>query len=329
MRRLIAFVIMICPVCLLRAADTEPQSAGSEKARLPVRPADAGECLSSDHFLLFHNPWETEGEKIAYILELTCRHFFVVFGERGFELQRPASRLEWVIFTDKDAFRRYALATEGWDLSWLSGYYSSGTNRVAIMPPVKMSQWAITALGRPEGERAREIIACPPDAETSLAQLVHETAHQLAFNTGLQKRKVMYPLWASEGLAMDFEHSLLMEYCPSSVYIHKRARQLVRLYRQNELMPLDKLVALTHLRHDGTAIDIYAQVWGFYAFLRERYADALVAYYDELRQCEAGWRSQETRRREFVRAFGSAASLKGEWGRFLAELAVGEDDKGH
>ena len=44
-----------------------------------------------------------------------------------------------------------------------------------------------------------------PEAELSVATIVHEATHQIAFNSGLQTRFADVPLWISEGIAVFFE----------------------------------------------------------------------------------------------------------------------------
>ncbi len=287
---------------------------------LSTGPGGAYETLSTEHFSLISSPDPAESEKIAHLLELAYDHFGALFGGYQFELRTPPEKLRWVVFATGDSFNRYAIETEGWDLSWLTGYYSAKTNTVAIVTPQKASEWQV----RVQSSQAHDIIACPPDAETALVQLVHEAAHQLSFNTGLQKRKVLYPIWASEGLAMFFERSLLSDYSESSYYSGVRARRLVQLHRQRQLIRLEEFISVSRL-HDATrAIDVYAQAWGLFQFLCEHRTDALRAYLSSLHELEPGWRDERTLAHEFIETFGSPDQLDRQWQRFLEELSSGQ-----
>ncbi|OHB78512.1 MAG: hypothetical protein A2Z25_02015 [Planctomycetes bacterium RBG_16_55_9] len=272
--------------------------------------------LNTDHFSLICSPLTAESEKIALLLELAYHHFESTFTGYDFRLRTPEERLRWVAFSTKDSFNRYAVRTEGQDLSWLTGYYSAKTNLVAIVTSEKMAKWQV----KTQPALALGVIACPPDAETGLVRLVHEAAHQLSFNTGLQKRRVMYPLWASEGLAMFFERSLLSEYFHSSRYTSLRARRLASLYRRGELVRLDDFISITHPGEATRAIDVYAQAWGLFQFLFEYRADSLREYFSSLYDLEPGFRSEPTLRSEFVRAFGPPDRLERHWQRFIEEL---------
>jgi len=208
--------------------------------------------------------------------------------------------------------------TENQNLSWLSGYYSAKTNIVTIVSPEQISKWQVNA----HRNSSPDIIACPPDAETDMAKVLHEVAHQLSFNSGLQKRKVLYPLWASEGLAMFFERSFLIEYFKSSRYTEIRANQLVQLYNKNKLIPLEKFISMSRLDQEDNAIDVYAQAWGFFDFLCERKAMSLKRYFSDLYDNKPGFRDQKTICNEFIRAFGSMDQLELQWKNFLEVLSA-------
>jgi hypothetical protein len=274
------------------------------------------ENTNTDHFSLIYSSRETDGEKIAHFLEFAYYHFGSLFNGYDFKLQPLEEQLRWVTFTNKDAFNRYAIETEGRDLSWLTGYYSAKTNMVAFVAPDKISKWQVKAQER----QAPGIIACPPDAETDLVKLVHEAGHQLSFNMGLQKRGVMYPIWANEGLAMFFERSLLSQYFQSSRYPGLRSRRLAEVYRSGRLIRLDRFISMTRLDKDSSAIDVYAQAWGLFEFLCRNRTNSLRLYFSSLYDIEPGFRSEQTLRHEFVRVFGSLDELENQWQRFLKGL---------
>lgn len=273
---------------------------------------------STDYFNVFYDPYAADYDKISYLLDLAYHHFESLFNSYNFVLRPPQAKLTWIAFKNKESFNRYAIETEGRDLSWLSGYYSTGTNIVAVVTPEKMSKWQVKA----ERNQTPDVIACPPDAQTDLVKIVHETAHQLSFNTGLQKRGVKYPIWASEGLAMFFERSLLSEYFHSCRYTSLRARRLTELYRRGNLIPLDEFITMTRLDETSSAIDIYAQAWGLFHFLCEHRTKALRTYFSNLYAHDPGWKSERTLHDEFVKAFGSLDQLDRQWMRFLETLSV-------
>ena len=307
-------VLILCQSPIIGAGD---KSEVQTKHALSSVFDDTSKNLNTDHFNILYGSDVVEDEKIACILELAYHHFQSLFNGHDFKLKMPKEKLKWVIFSSSDSFNRFALETENQNLSWLKGYYSTKTNLVAIVTPEKMSKWQVKA----ERTLTPDIIACPPDAETDLAKVLHEVAHQLSFNSGLQKRKVLYPTWASEGLAMAFERSFLTENFKASRYTDIRARQLVQLYRNEKMIPLYRFLAMSRPDNSDCAIDVYAQAWGLFTFLCEQKTDSLRKYFLSLHNVEAGWRDQRTIRSEFYKAFGSLDDIEPQWKLFLETLS--------
>src|SRR4029078_11637531 len=48
-------------------------------------------------------------------------------------------------------------------------------------------------------------ILSQPGAERTVATIIHEATHQLAYNSGLEARFADNPFWVSEGIALYFE----------------------------------------------------------------------------------------------------------------------------
>jgi hypothetical protein len=305
-------------ICQAAVNNSDLQAVIKARGGLSITLDDAFKTLKTEHFCLISSLSPAEEEKIAYVLELSYRHFESLFKRHDFELRPPDNRLTWLAFNDTDSFNRYAIETEGRDLSWLTDYYSAGTNIVTIVTPEKISKWSLDVTK----SRLPDILACPVDAQTNLVKLVHEAGHQLSFNTGLLKRKVMYPIWASEGLAMFFEQSLLSEYLHSCRYTSLRSQRLTRLYRGRKLIRLDELVSMSCVDEDDCAIDVYAESWGLFQFLCEHRRDSLIQYFTSLYNLKPGYRSKKALHDEFVRAFGSLDKLEQQWNSFLDTLSV-------
>jgi hypothetical protein len=311
---LVLFAVSI--FCQAAASHSDQQSVDGANTEVSIAHDGTVNTLNTDHFSVVCVSRPADGEKIACLLELAYRHFELLFKSHDFELRTPENKLRWIAFGDTASFNLYAIETEGQDLSWLTGYYSGGTNAVAIVTPERISKWQIKA----QASQPPNVIACPPDAETGLVKLVHEAGHQLSFNTGLLKRRVMYPMWATEGLAMFFERSLVSEYFNSCRYTNLRAQRLARLYRRGQLIGLNKLISMSRADEDANAIDVYAQAWGLFQFLCEKRRDSLRQYLSNLYELKPGWRSEQTLRIEFVRAFGPIEQIDPQWTQFLRTL---------
>ena len=287
----------------------------STAAASPQRFGPSFSAFTSSNFKIVHDADKTEAEKIAQLLELTYQQFQSTFKSRGFELRNPDDKLMWVCFSDCGRFNTYALEADGMDLSWLSGYYSSKTNVVAIIKP--HAQAYLRENQPPAKNEDASILAITsiPGAHPDVVKIMHEAAHQFAFNTGLQKRRVMYPLWLSEGLATSFEAGQI----PQSDDV--RTLRLVEMYQQGNLIPLNEFITITRLPADSqTHKDIYAQACGLFNFLCEQRSGELKNYLNELYKLEPGMRSGQVLRSEFVSAFGPIDKLEGPWRQFIQSL---------
>jgi hypothetical protein len=101
------------------------------------------------------------------------------FADKGFAVERPASRLVVVLLASPQEFARYL---ELDDAGPVRGIYDLDTNRLVVCDN--------RAERNPLAERANSVA------------LHHEATHQLTFNTGLLDRAGDVPLAVSEGLAM-------------------------------------------------------------------------------------------------------------------------------
>lgn len=243
----------------------------------------------------------------------------------GLELEARTEPLVWRCFDDRGQYRRYAQAVEPAGALFPEAYYSTRSNHVVVLCD------ATTPLGVPAAPDAAMHLAArelgsavarsgwPAASIDRILLLTHEMAHQLAYNSGLQKRGVMYPLWVSEGLATFFECSALPK--AERAARASRQRRLAQLGWQGRLLGLHELVALAGPEAlESSAADVYAQCWGLLAFLLERHPGELSVYLSDLAHSPLGWRSSASLRRDFVRHFGPLDALDRHWRQFVASL---------
>jgi Protein of unknown function (DUF1570) len=142
------------------------------------------EAAATQHYLICYPPGLAEdwGERF----EQMFREFEIYFTSRGLKLHRPEVPMVAIVFNRRNDFIHYSMG-EGFQIgAEVSGYYSPRTNRVAMYAAA---------------------IATPAhgDWRQNAAMLLHEAAHQAAFNTGLHSRLSTPPQWLAEGLATLFE----------------------------------------------------------------------------------------------------------------------------
>jgi uncharacterized protein DUF1570 len=124
---------------------------------------------------------------------------------------------------------------------------------------------------------------------STLSKTRHEAAHQLLFNSGIQKRGKGYPFWLAEGLAMLFE----------SVDREGRAGpKLVNTYRLSTYRRVEregKLISLPDLlkeapRDNDSAEQVsgrYAQAWALTHYLWNKHPARLAAYLKAMEEKES------------------------------------------
>jgi hypothetical protein len=145
------------------------------RARLQAEFGRAFDVTGAGHYLVVHprgqsGAWAERFER----LYRSFRHYFQV---RGARLSEPPYPLVAVVFANQQDYLRYAASIGAPARPDFLGHYSRKTNRVYLFDA--------------------------PDQ--SAATILHEAAHQAAFNTGIHGRFHATPHWLAEGLAMMFE----------------------------------------------------------------------------------------------------------------------------
>lgn len=255
---------------------------------------------ATEHFTIVH---ETRAElvfEMGSVLEAAYRRFHDVFSTAGFQLHGPADPLVWISLPRRNALSEYALQAEGMDLSWLDGYYSMRTNRVVVVQP-----------GASTCEQRL------PREQSDMTKLTHELAHQLAFNSGLQKRGVLYPVWVSEGLATNFESGEPADGY-GSLSQPLRDSCLAATYAAGEMIPLRRLAVQTRISvDDGARRRQYAQAWAFFRFLFLERPESLRQYLSMVAERPVGSCDSDTLLREFSEAFGTPEAIEPAWRLFV------------
>ena len=102
-------------------------------------------------------------------------------------MHEPEVPMVVIVFDTRNDFLHYGISDGFRPGPEVLGYYSSRTNRVAMYDATRFRH------------------PTRGDWRQSAAMLVHEAAHQAAFNTGIHSRWTSPPQWLAEGLATLFE----------------------------------------------------------------------------------------------------------------------------
>lgn len=163
-----------------QAGDFKAFSQAEARGQLLYEFSQAYEISGVGHYLVVHPAGQRD--RWAPRFEELYRSFRHYFAARGWTLAEPRFPLVAVVYPRQADFARQA-AREGLSqVGDVLGYYSPATNRILMFDPGRSQDWSSSA-------------------ET----IIHEAAHQTAFNTGVHTRFADTPQWIVEGLGTLFE----------------------------------------------------------------------------------------------------------------------------
>lgn len=157
----------------------------AEIARVQVQAKAAGlgpfQSTTSEHYLAIGDAPLSFQREALRMCETLGEAFLVHFRRAGFHVAYPPARLTVIALKDEQSYAKFLGQAPGQDVG---GHFDLGTNRLVIFD-FRPGQAGLAA----HAERV------------NLFALVHETAHQLTFNTGILDREGDLPLAILEGLA--------------------------------------------------------------------------------------------------------------------------------
>jgi len=232
------------------------------------------------HYLLCYNTSSAYAEWCGALFERLYVAFRAYWKNQGFELGEPQGPLVALIFDGKTSYAKYARQELGEATNSIIGYYSLRTNRVTGYDLTGIERAGGTSRGTTAAHVNR--LLSRPGAERTVATIIHEATHQLAFNCGLQTRYADIPLWVSEGIAVYFETpDLRSKRGWRNIGGVNRVR-LVEFRRYISRRPEDSLETLLisddRFRNARMANEAYAEAWALNYFLIHKHLDQYVAY---------------------------------------------------
>jgi hypothetical protein len=310
-----------------RRADDRPFQlfARQELARSLLNELPAGFRIhDTAHFLICYNTSTAYAEWCGALYERLYRAFTNFWTRKGLELTDPPAPLVALVFDRRSVYAEYARPELGEAADSIVGYYSLRSNRIMTFDLTGVER--LMPRGRGVGTMARiNQVLAQPAALPTVATIVHEATHQLAFNCGLHRRYADIPLWVSEGIALYFETPDLRSSrgWRGIGLNHGRLLQLRQYLRRR---PADSLAALISddQRFDGSrqTIDAYAESWGLCHFLLQRYPEQFVQYLRQLGEKEPLlYDTPDERRQLFQQCIGrDLAELDDEFVRYVDRL---------
>lgn len=214
----------------------------------------------TQHYLIAYNCSESYVQRVGALFEQLHRGFFTFWKNQRWELKEPEYPLVAIVLRNHDYFISHAENDIGETAQSVIGYYHLSSNRM-------------TTFNVPNWER-------------NVATIIHEATHQLAYNTGMQKRFADNPMWVSEGLALFFESPDMRN--PGKWRSIGRVNQvnLARWRNYIRSRPKESLATLLaddqRFRNASTASNAYAEGWALTYFLIRTRREQYVKYLREL-----------------------------------------------
>lgn len=257
-----------------------PLTAGEVAAKLTAELPDGFKIHQTKNYLICYNTSPAYAQWVGGLFERLNSAFYNYWTRRGIEMRQPEFPLVALVFDSKASYAQHARGELGDATNSIIGYYSLKTNRMTMYDLTGVEEFggggkATTAA------RVNQVLS-KPGAERTVATIVHEATHQLAFNSGLQVRYADVPMWVSEGLAIYFETPDLES---KTGWRNIGGVNRVNLVNYRRAASEGKLVSLQQLLSDdkrfrdpASAATAYAQAWALNYFLLKTRSDDYVKY---------------------------------------------------
>lgn len=295
-----------------KASDSKlfkPLDGDALEKRILSQMPDGFRVHRTAHYLICYNTSPVYAQWCGALYERLYGAFQNFWSRRDFELHDPDRLLVALVFDTRASYERYAKAELGDASSSIDGYYSLRTNRVTMYDLTGTGGLRNGARGRFTSTSQINRLLMRPGAERTVATIVHEATHQLAFNCGFHQRYADIPLWVSEGLAVYFETPDLRS---STGWRNIGSVNRVRLNQFRQYLrsrPDESLTSLIaddgRFRQSKTALNAYAEAWALNYFLIRRHSEQYVRYLQQLKQkSPLLFDTPEERKALFTQAFG-------------------------
>ena len=273
------------------------------------------------HYLIFHNTSRVYAQWCGGLFERLYTAFRNYWTHKGFELAEPEFPLVAVVFADKSSYVKFSRAELGDAAESIIGYFSLASNRMTMYDLTESSGRG----NRFNSSAQLNQVLGGAQAVQTVATVVHEAMHQIAFNCGLHTRFSDCPLWFSEGIAVYFETPDLHSTKGWSGVGAVNRMRLVQFQQFLRSRPRDSLTTL--IRDDKRfhdlkqVLDTYSEAWALtYYLIRQRPKQ----YVEYLRLLSAKkpvvQDTPQARLDQFERCFGSLKQVDADFLRYMLRV---------
>jgi len=343
-----------------RPLPDEPEAEKSLQDEMLRRFGHDFKTRNSRHFLIAYDTTDAYALQRGVSMEKAYDAFQFYFNMNKLRPDFLEHRLVMILLKDREDYLAYGRQTERSDMSWSGGFYSNRTNRSIFFDDASapsnasfakqaadlksqidgFNELIAEAGGKGqtgqvntltvERNRANESLFQINNRIASNAQIqnnsrtMHEAAHQISFNMGIQIRNVDYPFWFSEGLACSFEVEDAAGHRGPALVNFGRVPPLKDALKDDKLIPLDLIIKTNP---DATAENkslllFYSESWALFHYLYKFDRNAMEQYITEYKaHMPLRAISADERKVMFTRAFGTDLDgLSKKWVAYLKSL---------
>ncbi len=276
------------------------------------------------HYLICHNTSQAYAKWSGSLFERLYMAFTNYWSRKGFELHDPEFPLVAVVFADARSYSAFAGSELGESAASIIGYYSLESNRMTMYDLTGIESFAKFQNQRNTTAQINRILSRPA-AQFTVATVVHEATHQIAFNCGLHARYSDCPRWFSEGIAVYFETPDLKSSKGWRNIGGVNRLRLIQFHRYMRGRPGDSLVTLIsdgkRFNDSKQSIDAYAESWALTYYLIQKRSKQYIEYLKMLSEKQPlVWDTPEERVKQFEAVFGEIKQLDAEFLRYISRL---------
>ncbi len=283
------------------------------------------EVKATEHYLVCAR--RGTAAKYAEVFEDIYRTFHIYFRTRGFDIDRPEFPLVAIVFPSHKEFVACCRRDGVTNVSGLRGYYLRTTNRAVLYDPDRQTSELTGMRESVGGSSASRIFSRHGTITGNLRDtIVHETAHQVAFNVGLHNRMGSDPKWVVEGLATVFEAPGIRDRSSHHTVASRVNRERLIWFKNYVAQRRTKKSLAEFVSGDvlfqTNALDAYSQAWALNFFLLETRPRAYTNYLQTIaRRDPLRPVTPEDRLKGFQSAFGKDIDLlEAEFLRYISRL---------
>ncbi len=271
------------------------------------------EVHATAHYLICHNTSKAYAQWCGALFERLYLAFNNYWKRNDFNLHEPEFPLVAIVFADQAQYVAHAEKEVGEAAKSIIGYYNLQTNRMTMYDLSGSASLRQPGDRRSNAAQINQLLS-RPEAERTVATIIHEATHQIAYNCGFHTRLSDVPMWVNEGLASYFESPDLGRgkgWRTIGAVNHFRLDGFRDYLSRRGSRSLESLlvegVLADHgrFRNPQQAADAYSEGWALNYYLFQKHAKKYHAYLAGLSKKRPLVKdSDEERLLEFKQAFG-------------------------